>query len=223
VQAQLHGVVETAGGPTRRVRVSVTAAKVDTIVGPAIWQLLGAHNQLLTALAEHRALELTDMPLTAAGDLLWYDDRAKAGEAADPFVTATVQLPQAHAPAVAPLDRDPIHIAEPVLLEGYRFRDDALELGDQRIRVDMAALPTAGPLTPAGVSASSTMIGLLRWDGGWSVRPLAVRRKVKSALTAFHNGDWALGPTDPKVAKAHAKSGDAVAVLRERAGKLLRQ
>ncbi|MFI7666810.1 hypothetical protein [Nocardia sp. NPDC049526] len=224
VQAQVHGVLEVAGAPARRVRVSVAAAKVDTIVGPAVWQLLGAHRQLLTALAEQRALELAGMPLTATGDLLWDDDRAKAGEAADPFVTATVQLPQAQAPAVAPLDSDPVHIAEPVLLEGYRFRDGAMELGEQRIRVELDALPSAGPLTPAGVTASSTMIGLLRWDaGGWSVRPLAVRRKVKSALTAFHNGDWALGPTDPKVAKAQAKSGDAVAVLRERAGRLLRK
>lgn len=223
VQAQLHGVIEIAGAPARRVRVSVAAAKVDTIAGPAIWQLLGAHRQLLTALAEHRALELTDMPLTATGDLLWDDDRAKAGEAADPFVTATVQLPQAQGPALAPLDRDPVHIAEPVLLEGYKFREGVLELDDQRIRVELDALPSAGPLTPAGVGASSAMIGLLRWDGGWSLRPLAVRRKVKTALTAFHNGDWALGPTDPKVAKAQAKSGDAVAVLRERAGRLLRQ
>ncbi|MRH88148.1 hypothetical protein GFY24_11955 [Nocardia sp. SYP-A9097] len=224
VQVQVYGVLEIAGAPARQVRVSVVAAKVDTVVGPAIWQLLGAHRQLLTALAEHRALELTDMPLTATGDLLWDDDRAKAGEAADPFVTANVQLPQAHPPAVAPLDRDPVHIAVPVLFEGYRFRDGALELGEARIRVEMDALPSAGPLTPVGVRGSSTMIGLLRWDAsGWSVRPLAVQRKVKTALTAFHNGDWALGPTDPKVAKAQAKSGDAVAVLRERAGKLLRK
>ncbi|MEV5834436.1 hypothetical protein [Nocardia sp. NPDC052112] len=224
VQAQVHGVLEAAGAPARRVRVSVAAAKVDTIVGPAVWQLLGAHRQLLTALAEQRALELTEMPLTATGDLLWDDDQAEAGDAADPFVTATVQLPHAQAPAVAPLNRDPVHIAEPVLLEGYRFRDRALELGEQRIRVELDALPSAGPLTAAGVTGSSTMIGLLRWDaGGWSVRPLAVRRKVKSALTAFHNGAWALGPTDPKVAKAQAKSGDAVAVLQERAGRLLRQ
>ncbi|MFE3254563.1 hypothetical protein ACFXPS_07140 [Nocardia sp. NPDC059091] len=224
VQAQVHGVLEVAGAPARRVRVSVAAAKVDTIVGPAVWQLLGVHRQLLTALAGQRALELTDMPLTATGDLLWDDDRAKAGEAADPFVTATVQLPQAQAPAVAPLDRDPVHIAEPVVLEGYRFRDGVLEMGDQRIRVELDALPSAGPLTPAGVTGSSVMIGLLRWDAGvWSVRPLAVQRKVKGALTAFHNGDWALGPTDPKVAKAQAKSGDAVAVLRERAGRLLRK
>lgn len=224
VQVQVHGVLEVAGAPARQVRVSVAAAKVDTIVGSAIWQLLGAHRQLLTALAEHRTLELTEMPLTATGDLLWDDDRAKAGEAADPFVTATVQLPQAQAVAAAPLDRDPVHIAVPVLLEGYRFRDGVLELGEQRIRVELDALPSAGPLTPAGVSGSSTMIGLLRWDAsGWSVRPLAVQRKVKTVLTAFHNGDWALGPTDPKVAKAQAKSGDAVAVLRERAGRLLRK
>ncbi|MFR9751352.1 hypothetical protein ACL02S_09980 [Nocardia sp. 004] len=224
VQAQVHAVLEAAGAPTRLVRVSVAAAKVDTIVGPAVWQLLSTHQQLLTALAERRVLELTEMPLTATGDLLWDDDRAKAGEAADPFVTATVQLPKAQAAAVAPLDRDPVHIAEPVLLEGYRFRDGVLELGEQRIRVEVDALPSAGPLTPAGVTGSATMIGLLRWETcGWSVRPLAVQRKVKSALTAFHNGDWALGPTDPKVAKAQAKSGDAVAVLRERAGRLLRK
>lgn len=224
VQAQLHGVLEVAGVPARRVRVSVAAAKVDTIGGPAVWQLLGAHRQLLTALAEHRTVELSDMPLSASGDLLWDDDRAKAGKAADPFVTATVQLAHAQAPALAPLDRDPVHIAEPVLFEGYRVRDGVLELGEQRIRVELDALPSAGPLTVAGVSGSSAMIGLLRWDaGGWSVRPLAVRRKVKNTLAAFHNGDWALGPTDPKVAKAQAKSGDAVTVLRERAGRLLRR
>ncbi|MFF2556494.1 hypothetical protein ACFVUS_36185 [Nocardia sp. NPDC058058] len=223
VQIQVYGVLETEG-TARQVRVSVAATKVDTIVGPAIWQLLGAHRQLLTALSEHRALELTDMPLAATGDLLWEDDRARAGEAADPFVTATVQLPQAQAPAVAPLDRDPVHIAVPVLFEGYRFRDGALELGAARIRVELDALPSAGPLTSAGVGASSSLIGLLRWDiGGWSVRPLAIQRKVKTALTTFHNGDWALGPTDPKIAKAQAKSGDAVAVLRERAGRLLRK
>ncbi|WP_245717605.1 hypothetical protein [Nocardia jejuensis] len=224
VQAQVHGVVETAGAPARRVRVSVAAAKVNTIVGPAIWQLLGAHPQLLTALAQHRVLELTDMPLTASGDLLWQDDHAKAGEQADPFVTATVLLPQAQAPAVPPLDRDPVHIAEPVLFQDYRISDGALESDGQRVPVELGALPPSGPLTDVAVRNSSAMIGLLRWDAnGWSVRPLAVRRKVKGVVTDIHGGDWALGPTDPKIAKAQAKSGDAVAVLRERAGRLLRK
>ncbi|WP_067828245.1 hypothetical protein [Nocardia inohanensis] len=224
VQAQVYGVLESANAPARRVRASVSAAKVDTIVGPAIWQLLSAHPQLLSALAEHRALELTDMPLAATGDLVWHDARAKAGEAADPFVTATVLLHQAQAPATAPLDRDPVHIAEPVLLEGYRFRDGAMELDGHLLPVELDALPSSGPLTRVAVTNSSAMIALLRWDAaGWSVRPLAVQRKVKGAITGIHGGDWALGPTDPKIAKAQAKSGDAVAVLRERAGRLLRK
>ncbi|MFJ4651184.1 hypothetical protein ACIP5Y_07905 [Nocardia sp. NPDC088792] len=224
VQAQVYGLLESVGAPVRRVRVSVAATKVDTIAGPAIWQLLGAHRQLLSALAEHRVLELTEMPLAATGDLVWQDERAKAGEAADPFVTATVLLPQALAPAVAPLDRDPVHIAEPVLFEGYRIVDGALQLDAHRVRVEVDALPSAGPLTAVAVRGSGAMIGLLRWDAsGWSVRPLAVQRKVKGVVTVLHGGDWALGPTDPKVAKAQAKSGDAVAVLRERAGRLLRK
>ncbi|SUA74460.1 Uncharacterised protein [Nocardia otitidiscaviarum] len=224
VQVQLHAILETPGAPSRTVRASVAAAKVDTIVGPAVWQLLGAHPHLLTALAEHRALELTDMPLGASGDLVWHDDRATVGDPADPFATASVRLADAVGAIAAPLDRDPVHIAEPVLLEGYRIKDGALELDGLRLSLELDRLPSSGPLTPAAVSGSFACIGLLRWDAGcWTLRPLAVRRKIKSTVVALHNGDWACGPTDPKVAKAQAKSGDAVLVLRERAGRLLRK
>jgi hypothetical protein len=224
VQAQVYGILETAGEPARRVRVSVAAAKVDTIVGPAVWQLLGAYPHLLTALAEHRGLDLDDMPAAATGDLVWHDDRASVGEPADPFTTATVRLAGALAPAAAPLDRDPVHIAEPVLVEGYRVGDGALHLDGHRLAVEFDRLPACGPLTPAAVTGSTACLGLPRWDAGqWSLRPLAVQRKVKGQLVGVHTGDWALGPTDPKVAKAQARSGDAVAVLRERAGRLLRK
>ena len=50
----------------------------------------------------------------------------------------------------------------------------------------------------------------------------ALQTKYAFTITA-HNGDWAAGITDPKVAKADAAAGDAVAVLRERAGRLLRK
>ncbi|MET7771783.1 hypothetical protein [Nocardia sp. NPDC005366] len=224
VQAQIHGVLETGDGLTRRVRVSVGAAKVDTIVGPAIWELLADHRQLLRALAEHRALAVTDLPLTASGDLLWRDDRAELDAPADPFTTARVRLADAVGPAAPPLERDPVHLAEPVLLEGYRVRDGAVELDGHRLAVDVERLPGCGPLTPSAVTSSSACIGLVRWDAGrWMLRPLAVRRMVKGAPVDAHNGDWALGPTDPKVVKALAKSGDSVAVLRERAGRLLRK
>jgi hypothetical protein len=226
VQAQLHAVLEPAGeGPVRLVRVAVAAAKVDTILGPAVWKLLSAYPALLAALAERRAVDIDGMPLTSGGDLLWDEERATAGEPADPFATARVRLPGAEAPAVAPLDRHPVRLAEPVLVEGYKAgRDGTFDLNGETLAVDLDRLPTSGPLTPQLVAASTACIGLLRWDAGrWTLQPLAVQSSVKKQPVEAHNGDWAQGPTDPKVVKAQARSGDAVAVLTERAGRLLRK
>ncbi|GAB2931544.1 hypothetical protein GCM10027280_19030 [Micromonospora polyrhachis] len=231
VQIQVHGVLESAGdSPSRLVRTSVAAAKVDTIVGPALWRLLANYPVLLGALAERRSLEITDLPLLDSGDLVWQDDRAKAGDPADPFVTARVQLADAVAPAVPPLNRHPVGIAEPVLVEGYTATSSdehstvTFAFGNVTIPVAVDRLPSCGPLTPQLVAASSACVGLLRWDGGsWSLQPLVVQATVKRKPVVSYTGDWAMGPTDPKVAKAEAKAGDAVAVLRERAGRLLRK
>ncbi|WP_433081198.1 hypothetical protein ACQP1P_45370 [Dactylosporangium sp. CA-052675] len=210
VQVQVHGVLEVTGAPTRLVRASVSAAKVDTIVGPAIWRLLAGHPMLLTALAEHRALDLTDMPLLAGGDLIWRDAQARPGDPADPFTTARVHLGAALAPATPPLERHPVRIAEPVLVEDLAA-----------VTLDTTRLPACGPLTPDVVSAATAAIGLLRWDdGAWTVQPLAVRATVKKKQIGVHTGDWALGPADAKAAKS---AGEAVEVLRERAGRLLRK
>ncbi|WP_426508470.1 hypothetical protein ACPPVO_58425 [Dactylosporangium sp. McL0621] len=210
VQVQVHGVLEAAGAPTRLVRASVSAAKVDTIVGPAIWRLLAGHPMLLTALAERRALDLTDMPLLAGGDLIWRDAQAKPGDPADPFTTARVHLGAALAPATPPLERHPARIAEPV------FVDDL-----STVALDTTRLPACGPLIPEIVSAANACIGLLRWDdGAWTVQPLGVQVTVKKKQTGVHTADWALGPADAKLAKS---AGEAVEVLRERAGRLLRK
>lgn len=222
VQFQVHGVLEAAGA-TRLVRASVAAGKADTIVGPALWRLLSGVPVLRAALAEQRVLELTDVPVLPTGDLLWRDGQAQAGEPADPFATARVLLAGAVAPASAPLDRHPVAIAEPVLLEGYTAGDGGFDLGGTTIAVDLDRLPSCGPLTADLVTGSSACLGLLRWDAGaWSVQPLAVQATVKRKPVTVHNGDWAQGVTDPKAAKADAAAGDAVAVLRERAGRLLR-
>ncbi|MFC0003597.1 hypothetical protein [Micromonospora siamensis] len=229
VQVQVHAVLEPdGGGPTRLVRATVGAARTDTIVGPALWRLLDAHPVLLTALAQHRALRVTGLP-ARGGDLIWRDDRATLDEPADPFATARVLLAGARAAPVPPLDRHPAAIAEPVLLEGYAVSTTptggtTLTLDGQPLDVAVDRLPGCGPLTPELVVASSACVGLLRWDAGrWSVQPLAVQATVKRKPVEAHNGDWALGVTDPKVAKAEAKAGDAVEVLRERAGRLLRR
>ncbi|MFW5418784.1 hypothetical protein J0910_19405 [Nocardiopsis sp. CNT-189] len=229
VQLQVHAVFEPAdGGPARLVRAAVSAPKVDVIVGPAVWNLLAGHPVLLGALAEKRSVKIEGMPLLDGGDLLWQEDLAGLDEPADPFGTARVALPAAHAPAVPPLERHPVRIAEPVLLEGYKKAatadgGPAFDFGDALLPVAADRLPGCGPLTEKLVAASSACIGLLRWDAGrWSVQPLAVQTTVKRKPADVHTGDWALGPTDPKVAKAEARY-DAVNVLRERAGRLLRK
>jgi hypothetical protein len=223
-RAQAHGLLELPGGEVRLVRTSAAAAKVDTISGASAWRVLGAFPVLRSVLAQRRAVEVSGMALTPGGDLLWDEDRAAAGEPVDPFATARVRLGAATAAATAPLDRHPAAIAEPVLLEGYAARPDALDLGGTTLAVDSDRLPAAGPLTPALVGASTACLGLLRWDGGrWAVQPLAVQAVVKRKPVAAHSGDWALGPLDAKAAKAEAAAGTAVEVLRERAGKLLRR
>ncbi|GAA0268874.1 hypothetical protein [Cryptosporangium japonicum] len=225
VQLQVHGLLEVRGETAPRlVRTSVAAAKVDTIVGPAIWPLFDAHPVLIAALTERRSIEFTDATLLASGDLLWADDRAAAGEEADPFVTARLHLAAATAPAVPPLDRHPVRLGEPVLVENYAVDGEDLVLDGHRLPLALDRLPALGPLTPELVTGSTACLGLLRWDDGqWSVQPLAIVATVKRKPVPMHVGDWASGPTDPKVAKAVKAAGDTVAVLRERAGRLLRK
>jgi hypothetical protein len=221
-RAQAHGLLETPDG-VRLVRTSVAAAKVDTISGPSAWRMLAGFQVFRSAVAEHRSVEVAGMLLTPGGDLIWDESRATVSEPADPFATARVLLGAATAPSVLPLDRHPLAIAEPVLLEGYRAGAESVDLGGVTLTVDLDRIPEAGPLTPALVAASTACLGLLRWDGRWSVQPLAVQTTVKRKAVAVHSGDWALGPTEAKAAKAEATAGTAVDVLRERAGRLLRK
>ncbi len=173
-------------------------------------------------------MELDAMPVTAEGDLVWDDERARAGEPADPFATARVRLSAATAARVAPLDRHPVRIAVPVLLEGYAAHSEegslAFDLAGQRLPVDTDRIPAAGPLTPEAVAASHACVGLLRWDAGeFLLQPLAVETTVRKKTVAVHAGAWAGGTTDKAGVRAEKAATDAVAVLRERAGRLLRK
>ncbi len=227
-QAQVHAVFEPDdGGPPRLVRANVTAPKPDTIIGAGIWQSLRPRLSLLTAVSEGRSMDLADMPVTAEGDLLWRDEHARLGEPADAFSTARVALPKAVTPPVAPLDRHPVRLAVPVFLEGYGIEgdEDALmfTFAGNRLAVETDRIPAAGPLTPKAVAGSSACIGLIRWDGGFRLQPLAVETTVRKKTTAVHAGAWAGGTTDKAGVKAEKAATDAAAVLRERAGRLLRK
>lgn len=229
VQAQVHAVFEPAdGGTPRLVRASVSAPKPDTVVGAGLWQLLRPHMSLLAAVSEGRAMELDAMPLTGEGDLIWDDARARTGEPAEVFATARVALPTAAAFPTAPLDRHPARIAVPVLLEGYAVEEGedgvVFQFAGQRLAVDTDRVAAAGPLTPDVVASSAACVGLLRWDAGeFLVQPLAVERTVRKKSVAVHAGAWAGGTTDKAGVRAEKAATDAVTVLRERAGRLLRK
>lgn len=229
VQAQVHAVFEPADGAAPRlVRAGASVPKPDTVVGAGLWQLLRPHMSLLAAVSEARSMDLTDMPVTAEGDLIWSDAHARAGEPADAFATARVALPTATGPTTAPLARHPARIAAPVFLEGYDSRkdDDGLTFtfAGHPLAVDTDRIPAAGPLTPEAVAASSACVGLLRWDAGaFTVQPLAVETTVRKKPVTVHAGAWAGGTSDKAGAKAEKAATDAAAVLRERAGRLLRK
>lgn len=229
VQAQVHAVFEPAGGGAPRlVRASVSAPKPDSVVGAGLWQLLRPHMSLLAAVSEGRAMELDAMPVTGEGDLVWDDARARTGEPAEVFTAARVALPSAVASPTAPLDRHPARIAVPVLLEGYGVEDGAdglvFQVAGESLAVDVDRVPAAGPLTPEVVASSGACVGLLRWDAGeFRLQPLAVERTVRKKAVAVHAGAWAGGTTDKAGVRAEKAATDAVTVLRERAGRLLRK
>jgi hypothetical protein len=130
-----------------------------------------------------------------------------------------------------------VRIAIPVLLEGYGVEADAGQVaftlagmgvppaeGWGKVVVDTDRLPSAGPLTAASVTTSTACIGLLRWDAGeFTVQPLAVETTVRKKTTAVHAGAWAGGTADKLGAKGEKAATEAVTVLRERAGRLLRR
>jgi len=229
VQAQVHAVLEPAdGGPARLVRASVSAPKPDTVVGMGVWQLLRPHLSLLAACGDGRSMDLAGMPVTGEGDLLWDDEHARPGAPADAFATARAALAGAVTPAVAPLDRHPVRICEPVFLDGYTAGTDdgavTFTVAGQRLAVDVGRLPSAGPLTHALVAASTSCIALLRWDAGaFTVQPLAVETTVRQQTAAVHAGAWAGGTTQTAGVRAERAAAEAVTVLRERAGRLLRR
>jgi hypothetical protein len=244
VQVQVHAVFEPTGGTgaggtgaggtgfggtgPHLVRASVSAPKPDTVIGAGVWQLLRPHMSLLAAVSDGLSMEVTDMPATTEGDLIWDDQHARIGAPADPFATARVALAAAADAPAAPLDRHPVRIAVPVFLEGYATGNDdgalVFTVAGHPLAVDTDRIPAAGPLTPEAVAASGACIGLLRWDaGGFSVQPLAVEATAKKKPVALHAGAWAGGTAGKDGVKAEKAAADAMAVLRERAGRLLRK
>ena len=176
-------------------------------------------------LAESLSVDVAGGTLLPTGDLSWCEATFRPGPPTDPFTTGRVALPDAIAPAVEPLDRHPVRIAEPVLLAGYSVAEEdgavRFDCDGVAIPVDTDRRPSGCPPTAEQLLRSSACLGLVRVDGDrWSLQPMGARVETRRKTTDQHVAD---GAAVRQGGSRAAKTTNAVAVLRERAGRLLRR
>ncbi len=227
----LHGLLRS-GSDVRYVRTTISAYKVDTVIAHEMWRLLeGSYDKLLKGIRDCATLKLTDMQLLGTGDLLWDEGRVAVGSSFSLFeVAASVLAPSSslQRPKQSGLDRHPAQLAEPVLLTGFKtvkieshkskrssaaelVEEQALEVAGTKLPLSGARLSDSSGMTIERIEKAGALIGLLRFDRGrWTVQPLAIKSGSKAELAGV----------PPQSLKA---KDDTVAVLRERAGKLLRK
>ncbi len=200
----VHGLLQVGGDDAPHlVRTTISAWRVDAIAGEEVWALLRATApELIDALGKPRTFALDGAMLRATGDLVW-PAKVAVGKGASPTTTS---LAGARWTKPAPRDRHPLQLAIPLV--GDRGRLDALASAGAAL--DMSGVSPYAALTEADVRAADGVVGLLRFDDGFFVQPLAATK-----------GKSLLGPAGPIAASAKINK-PVLGVLRERASKLLR-
>ena len=195
--ATVFGVLET-DSDSRCVKIPLSSYKVDVVGGAEIWDLFGdVSDPLLKALETGKCLKIDNAELRSDGDLI-LRSKPKLGRAAKPF-SLTDQI--GPLPAVAPLMRHPVQLAELVVLDG----DHGFEIATER-------LSDPAEITASVMKSARQVIGLLRFDREqWRLQPLCVD-SGKAVITA--------GESLLKV-RTKLKS-KTLAILKERSGRLLR-
>jgi hypothetical protein len=217
-----YGALYEAGheDTPRLVRTSASAFKVDVIQGAELGPLLAdVASTLLAALAATKKIAIDGMSLSDGGDLLWDDTRAKLGGAADPLAEAAALLDGGKTPAarptLAPADRHPALIEEPIYLASFGRNDKPeLEIDGATIPLAVDRWPTSDDLGVDSLDGTKGLFGLLRFDAGqWSIQPLtAVKGRGKGKLHMLGQA----------IAGGKAGRTSSLAILKERASKLLR-
>ena len=207
----VYGALREAGAKEPRlVRASLSTFKVDVVDGDELGALftdIGA--MLLGALAGGVLLNLKGMPMAGSGDLIWDDAKASPGGKASLVADAAAALGAAPAarPTLFAADRHPALIEELVWLAGADYA--------QGPPLPIERMAECDELTPTDLPGSKGMVALLRFDGGrWSLQPIVVD-KGKAAPRMVGVG---LAAGAKKTAR-----GSSLAILKERAGKLLRK
>ncbi len=215
VSAVLWGLWEPAGSAPRVARTTLSGWRVPAIAGPESWHALRqSFGPLLTAVAEKRAWDATASVLSS-GDLRL--SGGAPGPTLDPLeVAKRAMSPDLPLPVALAADRHPAQISLPLLLSSppaagckqVPFGDGALPLRWDRL----------SPLQEVGDQAllgCPRWVGLLQWDdGAWAVQPLY-------GLNTAGKKPVDVGPHATMAEELKGKS-EALAILKERAGKLLR-
>lgn len=223
VSADVYALLETAG-TLRTVRVTLSSYKVDVLTGPEMWRCFGKSAEpLLQGLAQQRTLEIKDATLLPNGDLLW-DGKVTVGKPFNRTELVTRTLTPGTTTAtftVAPLDRHPVQLAELLYLKDVIVSEDEglhVEVSDGfRLPIAMNRVSSACGITAKDLSGTKALLGLLRFDGGqWTLQPLA-------ATVGKQSRDVVAGQNAYEAATVDRKKGDTLAILRERASRLLRK
>lgn len=230
-----YGVLKSSSNnSTRLVRTTLTGYKVDILTGSEMWGVFrGNAKELLTAVKKRSAVKIKGMTLLSSGDLIWDDKRAEAGASADVMGEAHKWFsPAASAEAksierlgLAPAERHPAQIAEPIFIENYSSMAKGegggweIKLGSHGLPIAMERMANNADFSIDDVGKSQKLFGLLRYDRGrFCIQPLTVMAANKKDVLMAGS----LGAS--QVAGGDAGGRDsALGILRERAGKLLRK
>lgn len=205
------------------VRTTISAWTVDAVTGDEIWTAfsgLESGRELLTAIAERKALHIKNMPRYDTGDLAWTGSASVMGKPYDPVARAVEVLGEGTdlmLPTSFALERHPVQLAVPVALTQVKCastgKRETIEIAGARIPI---AWERVSPRAEFGIKALSKCkraFGLLRYDGGeWRFQPLAGKPD---------KGFMGPGASIARGLKIKKKSG-TLGILQERASKLLR-
>lgn len=208
------------------VRITLSRYSVPAITGDEIWLLFADAKLLFEALAQQQTLQIEKSQLLPTGDLIWDINTVNPtlGEAYELLKLANIFSPNTTNDipilcSIAPGDRHPIQIAEPVFLGGYKItnQNDAISLnwdGNPALDIAMERLSSLSKLTVENLVKSAQMFGLLRFDAGhWSVQPLFITIKSKRICPSQTAIEILNKPPDP----------NKITVLQERSSRLLRK
>ncbi len=220
ISAVFHGILTPdAGqeGDPRHVKITASGYKVDVLDELEAWQVLDikTFDALIEAYTRSKSLHIDGMDMVGAGDLLWDPSKAQVAKATDPFKVAREACESGIVLAdVAPLDRHPVQLGVLVHLSDYKVtkKDDGrvLTQGDLVLPIDDVRVSTSSDLAEGAMTGSDECVGLLRFDASsWHLQPLLATKSKKVLKTGSS-------------ASLKIKSGSTLAILKERASKLLR-